>query len=167
LTPPPGAVFVPVQTAEEMREAVLQHLGIATIVIKAAAVADYRPARPERTKIPSKQDGLAIALAPNPDILREVAQRKGRAFLVGFAAETHDVRARAQEKLKAKGIDLLVANDVSQSDIGFESDENQVLLLDRWGGAREFPKMPKIDVAHAILDRILALRASAPARAPR
>jgi phosphopantothenoylcysteine decarboxylase/phosphopantothenate--cysteine ligase len=167
LTPPPGAVFVPVQTAEEMREAVLQHLGAATIVIKAAAVADYRPARPERAKIPSKQDGLAIALAPNPDILKEVAQRKGRAFLVGFAAETHDVRARAQEKLKAKGIDLLVANDVSQSDIGFESDENQVLLLDRWGGVQEFPKMPKIEVARAILDRILSLRASAPARAPR
>jgi phosphopantothenoylcysteine decarboxylase/phosphopantothenate--cysteine ligase len=167
LTPPPGAVFVPVQTAEEMQEAVLQHLPPATIVIKAAAVADYRPARPRTTKIASKQEGLSIPLVPTPDILWEVAARKGRAFLVGFAAETHDVEAHAREKLKAKGIDLLVANDVSQAGIGFESDENQGLLFDRWGGIQELLRMPKLQVAHAILDRILALRAAAPAKAPR
>ena len=167
LTPPPGAVFVPVQTAEEMQEAVLQHLPSVSIVIKAAAVADYRPARPRTTKIASKQEGLSIPLVPTPDILREVAARKGRAFLVGFAAETHDVEAHAREKLKAKGIDLLVANDVSRAGIGFESDENQVLLFDRWGGIQELPRMPKLQVAHAILDRVLALRAAAPAKAPR
>ncbi len=167
LTPPPGAIFVPVQTAEEMREAVLHHLPTVTMVIKAAAVADYRPARAQRTKIPSKQEELSIALVPTPDILTEIAARKGRAFLVGFAAETHDLRTRAREKLQAKGIDLLVANDVSQAGIGFESDENQVVLLDRWGGIQELPKMPKLQVAHAVLDRILSLRASAPARASR
>jgi len=167
LTPPPGAVFVPVQTAEEMREAVLQHLAAATIVIKAAAVADYRPAYPHATKIASKQPGLSIPLTPTPHILEEVAEKKGRAFLVGFAAETHDVYANAREKLQAKGIDLLVANDVSQRGIGFESDDNQVLLLDRWGGLQELPRMPKLQVAHAILDRILALRATVPAPASR
>jgi phosphopantothenoylcysteine decarboxylase/phosphopantothenate--cysteine ligase len=167
LSPPPGAVYVPVETAEEMREAALQHLDPATIVIKAAAVADYRPRHPSETKIKSKKDeGLTLDLVPNPDILREIAARGGSRFVVGFAAETDDVSARAAAKLRAKGVDLLVVNDVSQRGIGFESDDNQVLLLDRWGGAVDLPKMPKIEVAEAILDRVLELRRAAapPAR---
>ena len=167
LTPPPGATFVPVQTAEEMREAALQHLGSATVVIKAAAVADYRVASPAGQKIKSKKDeGLTLDLVPNPDILRELAARKGRTFLVGFAAETNDLRRNAQTKLTAKGIDLLVANDVSRKGIGFEADDNQVVLLDRWGGEIELPMMSKIAVADAILDRVLALRAGAVAPHP-
>jgi phosphopantothenoylcysteine decarboxylase/phosphopantothenate--cysteine ligase len=169
LKPPAGAVYVPVQTAEEMREAALQHLGTATVVIKAAAVADYRVERPSATKIKSggKRDGWSLDLVPNPDILKELAQKKGGAFLVGFAAETNDVRAHAADKLRAKGIDLLVANDVSQHGIGFEADDNQVILLDRWGGALDLPRMTKIQVAHAILDRVLALRAAPkPRRTP-
>ncbi len=167
LTPPPGATFVPVQTAEEMREAALQHLAAATVVIKAAAVADYRVANPAGQKIKSKKDeGLTLDLVPNPDILRELAARKGRTFLVGFAAETNDLRRNAQAKLAAKGIDLLVANDVSRTGIGFEADDNQVVLLDRWGGELELPKMSKLAVADAILDRVLALRASAVAPHP-
>jgi len=167
LTPPPGATFVPVQTAEEMREAALQHLGSATVVIKAAAVADYRVASPAGQKIKSKKDeGLTLDLVPNPDILRELAARKGRTFLVGFAAETNDLRRNAQAKLAAKGIDLLVANDVSRKGIGFEADDNQVVLLDRWGGEIELPMMSKIAVADAILDRVLALRAGAVAPHP-
>ena len=167
LTPPPGATFVPVQTAEEMREAALQHLAAATVVIKAAAVADYRVANPAGQKIKSKKDeGLTLDLVPNPDILRELAARKGRTFLVGFAAETNDLRRNAQAKLAAKGIDLLVANDVSRKGIGFEADDNQVVLLDRWGGEIELPMMSKIAVADAILDRVLALRAGAVAPHP-
>jgi phosphopantothenoylcysteine decarboxylase / phosphopantothenate---cysteine ligase len=162
LEPPAGTTYVPVQTAEEMREAALQHLPNASVVIKAAAVADYRVEHPARQKIKSKKDeGLSLTLVPNPDILRELASRKGRAFLVGFAAETNDVRRNAQTKLAAKGIDLLVANDVSRSGIGFEADDNQVVLLDRWGGEVELPKMTKVAVADAILDRVLALRAAA------
>jgi len=153
---------VPVQTAEEMREAALQHLSSASVVIKAAAVADYRVAEPAGQKIKSKKDeGLTLSLVPNPDILRELAARKGRAFLVGFAAETNDVRKNAHAKLSAKGIDLLVANDVSRSEIGFEADDNQVVLLDRWGGEVELPKMAKVAVADAILNRVLVLRAAA------
>ena len=165
LTPPSGAVYVPVQTAEEMREAALHHLAGATVVVKAAAVADYRAKDPRAGKIKSKKDeDLTLELTPNPDILKELAGRKGGAFLVGFAAETDAVRAYAAEKLRAKGIDLMVANDVGRHGIGFESDDNEVLLLDRWGGAEELPRMPKIDVANAILDRVLALRnAGAPA----
>jgi len=160
LQPPPGAVYVPVQTAEEMREASLQHLASASVVIKAAAVADYRVERPSATKIKSggKDEGLTLTLVANPDILKELAQRKGGAFLVGFAAETNDVRKHAADKLRAKGVDLLVVNDVSQQGIGFDAEDNQVLLLDRWGGTLELPRMSKLEVAHAILDRVLALR---------
>jgi phosphopantothenoylcysteine decarboxylase/phosphopantothenate--cysteine ligase len=168
LQPPPGAVYVPVETAEEMRLAALQHVGAASIVIKAAAVADYRPRHPSETKIKSKKDeGLTLELIANPDILKELAGRPGSRFLVGFAAETDDVSAHAAAKLRAKNVDLLVVNDVSKRDIGFDADDNQVILLDRWGGARELAKMPKLDVAEAILDRVLELRraaADAPAR---
>jgi phosphopantothenoylcysteine decarboxylase/phosphopantothenate--cysteine ligase len=162
LQPPPGAVYVPVQTAEEMREASLQHLASASVVIKAAAVADYRVERPSATKIKSggKDDGLTLSLVANPDILKELAQRKAGAFLVGFAAETNDVRKHAADKLRAKGVDLLVVNDVSQQGIGFDAEDNQVLLLDRWGGTLELPRMSKLEVAHAILDRVLALRST-------
>jgi len=160
LTPPPGAVFVPVQTAAEMREAVLQHLADATLVIKAAAVADYRPRQAAPVKLKGKRD-LTLDLTPNPDILAEVAARRTGAFIVGFAAETHDVVAHARQKLESKGIDLLVVNDVSQRGIGFDAEENEVLLLDRWSGQKALPRMAKADVADAILSHVLALRASA------
>ncbi|SRR6266508_4296334 len=161
LSPPPGAIYVPVETAEEMREAALQHVDGASVVIKAAAVSDYRAKDASPTKIKSKKDEeLTLALWPNPDILKELASRKGHAFLVGFAAETDDVRAHATAKLKAKGVDLLVVNDVSKRGIGFEADDNEVSLLDRWGGAVNLPRMTKLAVADAILDRVLGLRAA-------
>ena len=163
LTPPSAAGFVPVQTAEEMREAVLHHAERASIVIKAAAVADYRVLHPAEQKIKGKRD-LTLELTPNPDILAEVAARTVGAFIVGFAAETHDVVANARAKLQAKGIDLLVANDVSRHDIGFDAEDNEVLLIDRWGGGRALPRMPKGAVADAILDEILALRVAHPAQ---
>jgi phosphopantothenoylcysteine decarboxylase/phosphopantothenate--cysteine ligase len=163
LTPPPAAAFVPVQTAEEMREAVLHHAEGAAVVIKAAAVADYRVRHAAEQKIKGKRD-LTLDLVPNPDILAEVAARATGAFIVGFAAETNDVVAHARAKLEAKGVDLLVANDVSRRDIGFDAEDNEVLLIDRWGGSRPLPRMPKSAVADAILDEILALRAAHPAR---
>jgi phosphopantothenoylcysteine decarboxylase/phosphopantothenate--cysteine ligase len=168
LTPPAGAVYVPVQTAEEMREAALHHLARSTIVIKAAAVADYRAKDPSGQKIKSRKDEeLTLTLVPNPDILKELAGRKGSAFLVGFAAETTQVRAYAAQKLQAKSIDLMVANDVSRLDIGFDVEENQVVMLDRWGGVVELPRRPKLDIADAILDRVQVLRrAAATAEAP-
>lgn len=160
LRPPAGAVFVPIETAEDMREAVLHHTGTATIVIKAAAVGDYRVTRPAATKLKGKQD-LHLELTVNPDILAEVAARRTGAFIVGFAAETHDVAAHARAKLESKGVDLLVANDVSRAGIGFDADDNEVLLIDRWGGSRALPKMPKAAVADEILSAVLALRAKA------
>ena len=163
LPPPTTTAFVPVQTAEEMREAVLHHAAGAAIVIKAAAVADYRVRQAAAQKIKGKRD-LTLDLVPNPDILAEVAARGTGAFIVGFAAETNDVAANARAKLDAKGIDLLVANDVSRRDIGFDAEENEVLLIDRWGGSRALPRMPKSTVADAILDEIVALRTAHPAR---
>ena len=157
IAPPPGVLVVPVESAEEMREAVLQHLRGTTIVIKAAAVADYRAKTPAATKIKGKRD-LTLELTPNPDILAEVAAQRTGAFVVGFAAETDDVAKNAQAKLEAKGIELLVANDVSRAGIGFDADDNEVLLIDRWGGAEPLPRMSKGEVADAILSRVLALR---------
>ena len=166
IAPPSGVTFVPVETAEEMREAVLHHLPQATIVVKAAAVADYRMKAPSATKIKGKHD-LTLELTPNPDILKEVAAAARGTFVVGFAAETHDVAANARAKLDAKNVDLLVVNDVSQPGIGFEAEDNEVVLIDRWGGQRALPRMSKADVADAILTHVLTLRAAAPARVAR
>jgi phosphopantothenoylcysteine decarboxylase/phosphopantothenate--cysteine ligase len=158
LPPPVGIRVIPVQTALEMRDAVLHAADAATVVIKAAAVADYRPGRAAAEKIPSKQDGLRLDLVPTPDILRELGARKGARFLVGFAAETHDLREHARAKLVAKGVDLIVANDVSRSDIGFDATDNEVVLLDRWGGVVALPRRTKVEVADLILDRVQELR---------
>jgi phosphopantothenoylcysteine decarboxylase/phosphopantothenate--cysteine ligase len=166
LAPPAGVVFVPVQTAEEMREAVLQHLPAASILIKAAAVADYRVKQASATKIKGKRD-LTLELAPNPDILKEAAARRTGAFIVGFAAETDEVERNAHAKLADKGVDLLVVNDVSRQDIGMEADDNEVLLLDRWGGRQALPRMPKSAVADAVLSHLLSLRAARAERADR
>jgi len=114
--------------------------------------------------LPAEQPLAMQLLGADPDILAEVAARGTGAFIVGFAAETNDVAANARAKLEAKGIDLLVANDVSRRDIGFDAEENEVLLIDRWGSSRALPRMPKSAVADAILDEIVALRAAHPAR---
>jgi phosphopantothenoylcysteine decarboxylase/phosphopantothenate--cysteine ligase len=158
LPPPAGIRVIPVQTALEMRDAVLHAVDAATVVIKAAAVADYRPGRAAAEKIPSKQDALRLDLVPTPDILRELGARKEARFLVGFAAETHDLREHARAKLVAKGVDLIVANDVSRSDIGFDATDNEVVLLDRWGGVVALPRRTKVEVADLILDRVQELR---------
>jgi phosphopantothenoylcysteine decarboxylase/phosphopantothenate--cysteine ligase len=158
LPPPAGIRVIPVQTALEMRDAVVHAAEAATVVIKAAAVADYRPVRAATEKIASKQDGLALDLVSTPDILRELGARKGARFLVGFAAETHELHERARQKLIAKGVDLVVANDVSRSDIGFDATENEAVLLDRWGGVVAVPRRTKAEVADLILDRVQELR---------
>jgi phosphopantothenoylcysteine decarboxylase/phosphopantothenate--cysteine ligase len=158
LPPPPGIRVIPVQTAIEMRDAVLHAAGAATIVIKAAAVADYQASRPATEKIRSRQEGLTLDLTPTPDILQELSARKESRFLVGFAAETHELREHARAKLVAKGVDLIVANDVSRTDIGFDATDNEVVLLDRWGGVVALPRRPKVEVADLILDRVEELR---------
>ncbi len=161
LAPPEKVEFVPVRTAEEMRKAMFEQLPQATVVLMAAAVADYRPANPAVQKIKRGTGPLTLELAPTPDILAEVATQKGSRTLVGFAAETTDLAENARGKLLRKGADLLVANDVTQQGAGFDVDTNIVTLLRRDGSQLELPKMTKQDLASRILDEVAALRGTA------
>lgn len=159
LTPPPGVETVAVTTAEEMKAAVLARFEEATIVVKAAAVADYRPVTREGHKVKKdNRDALSLALEKNPDILAELGRRKKAQFLVGFAAETRDLLANARKKLKAKNLDLIVANDVTRERAGFDVDTNVVRLLGRNGCEESLPEMTKAQVAGHLLDRILTLK---------
>jgi phosphopantothenoylcysteine decarboxylase/phosphopantothenate--cysteine ligase len=162
LPTPNGAERIDVGTALEMRDAVMAELPRATIVIKAAAVADFRPARVSAQKIkkeslPADQP-LVLELVANPDILQEVCREKGNRIVVGFAAESHDVIEAARRKLARKGCDLLVANDVSRPDAGFNVDTNAVHLLTPDGGVEEIPLLGKSEIAAQILDRVEKLR---------
>lgn len=159
LDPPREAQVVSVETAQEMYDAVLKHLEPATVVIKAAAVADYRPKQVARQKIKKDERVPEVTLESTPDILAEVGKRKGRRILVGFAAETHDLVANARKKLQRKNLDLMVANDVSQPGAGFDADTNVVKILDTKGGVDELALQSKGSVADRILDRVVALLA--------
>lgn len=158
LATPGGVERVDVGTAAEMREAVLGELEAASIIVKAAAVADFRPSQAEERKIKKEAlaegDGLNLSLVPTIDILREVCEKKGDRVVVGFAAESHDVVAAAQRKIARKGCDLLVANDISRTDAGFGTDENAVLFVTPGGEIEELPLLPKREVAAQLFDRI-------------
>ena len=163
LRPPDGVVHIPVVSGAEMRDAVLERLPEATVVVKAAAVADYRPVKRSAQKIRSKAKELVLTLEPTADILAEVGRRKGSRIVVGFAAETaaeiEDLLTSARTKLESKCLDLIVANDVSQEGNGFDSDSNTVLLLGRNGLQRQLPRLKKIAVANEILNEVVSLRA--------
>lgn len=151
LRPPDGVEVVAVRTAEEMRAAVLDRLESATIVVKAAAVSDYRPAKAAGQKIKKSAATSALELEPTPDILAEVGHRKGSRIVIGFAAETQDVAASARRKLVEKNLDLVVANDVSEG--VFDSDFNTAVLVSPTGDI-ELPRMTKFELARHILDHI-------------
>ncbi len=156
LAPPAGVVLRRVRTAEQMREAVLEAVEEHDIVVKAAAVSDYRPEQAREHKIKKGGDTLTVRLRKNPDILAELGARKreGRPLLVGFAAETEDLLEHAWDKLRAKQADMIVANDVSRADAGFAVDTNRVKLLTADGRQEDLPTMPKDEVAERLLDRI-------------
>jgi phosphopantothenoylcysteine decarboxylase/phosphopantothenate--cysteine ligase len=168
LAAPSGVEVVRVRTAAEMRDAVVSRAPSADIVVMAAAVADYAPVRaPE--KIAKDPDELVLRMARTPDILSELGERRARGefggtVLVGFAAETGDVVARAREKRRRKQVDLIVANDVSQADRGFEVDQNAVTLITA-DDEQDVTRRPKAEVARAILDRVEALRTRRPGAA--
>jgi phosphopantothenoylcysteine decarboxylase/phosphopantothenate--cysteine ligase len=155
---PYGVDVVRVESAEQMREAVLGRLDLSDIVIKAAAVADYRPLLRAGMKVKKSASRLAIELVKNPDILAEVGASKGDRLLVGFAAETEELVANATGKLSRKNLDLIVANDVSQEGAGFNVDTNIAKLLFRDGRVEDLPLMGKNELAGIILDRIEMLR---------
>ncbi len=153
LAPPYGVERLEVETAAEMRDAVLARAPEADAVLMAAAVADFAPA-PRPHKIKKNSGPATLTLEPTPDILSELARRPRRGLLVGFAAETERLVENARAKLESKGVDFIVANDVSQPGLGMEAEENAVVILDRWGGVHEVPRAPKGAVAEAILDRV-------------
>lgn len=157
LVPPPGVEFVQVTSSEEMREAVLDRLPEASIVIKAAAVSDYRPKSTATQKI-KRREAIQLELEPTADILAEVAAtRHPGTLVVGFAAETEDHLQHGRDKLLRKGADALVLNDVARPGLGFDSDRNAATFLTRHT-AIELPEMSKRDLADRILDEVRALR---------
>ena len=162
LPTPHGVDRVDVGSALEMRDAVHAAFDDAAIVVKAAAVADFRPVHTSDRKLKKEDlaDGarMTLELEQNPDILQEISAQKGDRTVVGFAAESHDVVAAAQRKLARKGCDLIVANDISRSDAGFEVDENAVLFVWPSGEVEELPLLPKAGVAAQLFDRIEKLR---------
>lgn len=162
LAAPRGVEFCAVRTAVEMQRAVEQHYGRATMVVSAAAIADYRPAQVAAQKIKKGDGAVSISLERNPDVLAGLGRNKGTRLLVGFATETEDVVPNAERKLRAKNLDLIVANDVTQAGAGFAGDTNIVTLLDRTGGCESLPLLSKDEVAHRVYDRLLALKKSAP-----
>jgi phosphopantothenoylcysteine decarboxylase/phosphopantothenate--cysteine ligase len=146
-----------VETAEEMRRALLEELTGADLLVMAAAVADYRPVERVEHKIRREQTGeLVLELTPNPDLVAELGGRAGTesTFRLGFAAEDSELISRAEEKLERKGLDAIFANDVSRSDIGFGADHNAGMLLMRDGTRRTYERMSKRDLADRLLDEV-------------
>lgn len=170
LPTPRGIEVTPVATAEEMLQALSVRLPWSTTVIMAAAVADFRPTHPALQKLKKQgQTGRTLDLERTTDILAALSAQRTTQFMVGFAAETGDPIANAKNKLAAKGLDLIVANDVTKEGAGFGSDQNAATLIDRQGTITELPLMPKRALADAILDRaqeLLRTRQSSRASKP-
>ena len=157
--PPPGVEYVSVTTAAEMREAVMSREPWASVVVMTAAVADYRAANPARQKIKKRDGTLALTLEQTSDILAEVgARRRVDRLLVGFAAETEHGIEHARRKLREKQLDLIVLNDVSQADAGFDVDTNRVWLIGAEGEAEGWPLLDKEEVADRLMNEIAAMR---------
>ena len=160
LETPSGAERVDVRTTEQMHRAVLASLDRATVVIMAAAVADYRPVTSFANKLKRGTEHLNIEFEPTVDILADVSRRRGEQLLVGFAAETEQLAERARRKLREKSADMIVANDVTAPGAGFDQDTNVVTIFRSDGREESLPKLTKIQVAHRILDQVVELRRS-------
>jgi phosphopantothenoylcysteine decarboxylase/phosphopantothenate--cysteine ligase len=155
LTPPAGVQVYQVQTACQMHTAVMRTFERADVVIKAAAVSDYRPKQFIPYKVKKTEEVQSVELVRNPDILAELGQRKGKRVLVGFAAETEELLANGQKKVQAKHLDMIVANEVGHAGSGFQSDANKVLILHDDGRIEDLALMPKQRLAHEILARVV------------
>ena len=163
LTPPSGVTTVHVNTASEMADALSQHFSSCTVLIMAAAVADFRPRVTASGKLKKQgKSEMELALEATPDILAMLSARRTSQVVVGFAAETEQVLAHAKDKLKGKGLDLIVANDVTQTGGGFGSDDNAAVILSATGEQRVFSLMPKRQLADEILNAVRDLYLVAP-----
>ena len=157
LKPPTGVRVIKVISAREMYTAAIEEADKSDIIIKASAVADYRPITEVSQKIKKGPDKLSLELTENPDILASIGARKKHQVLVGFAAETSELVKFAETKLQKKNLDLIVANNVTRPGAGFSVDTNIVLIIDKNGRKAEWPQMPKMEIADKLFDRILAL----------
>jgi phosphopantothenoylcysteine decarboxylase/phosphopantothenate--cysteine ligase len=157
LTPPGAAEVTHVESAEEMRQAVLRLLPQATIVIKAAAVSDYRPKSPAAQKIKRSGGPMTLELEPTVDILSEITRHKQSQLIIGFAAETQNALENARKKLASKSLDAIVVNDVSREGVGFDSDRNAVTIISQHEVV-EVPETTKWEVAQRVLDQVVRLR---------
>jgi phosphopantothenoylcysteine decarboxylase / phosphopantothenate---cysteine ligase len=158
LPPPQGVTLIRVRTAIEMRNAVFEHLAEATIIVKSAAVADYHLSRVPQHKVKKTATRMSLELDPTPDILAELGQKKGDRLLIGFAAETENLTEGARGKLVSKNCDMVVANLVGHDGTGFESDENEAVLVLRTGETIALPRAPKREMADRIFDQVTKLR---------
>jgi phosphopantothenoylcysteine decarboxylase / phosphopantothenate---cysteine ligase len=158
LEPPAGARLVSVTTAAEMRDAVIKEFAQCTVIVMAAAVADYRPAMVADRKMKRGKEPVELRLEPNPDILKELSDKRDGKFLVGFAAETEELTANAEKKLREKNLDMIIANNVAEVGSGFDGDTNIATILDRTGAKRPLPLMSKDELADCIYDHFLALK---------
>ena len=155
---PDGIDYIPVETAEEMYQAVQNYIGKMDAAIFAAAVSDYRPANIAEQKIKKTEDTLTLELVKNPDILGSARSKFSyQGVLVGFAAETENVESNARAKLMRKQCDLVIANDVSRKDIGFDSNENELLLVYPQT-TESIPKADKHHLAHIIIEKVTDLQ---------
>lgn len=160
LTPPPGIETIPVTSARDMADVLGRHFRWSTVVIMAAAVADFRPKEQAAQKLKKQgRSSLSLELEAAPDILAMLSAQKTTQVLVGFAAETERLVEHAKAKLVGKGLDMIVANDVTRTDAGFGSDDNAALILTRAGGQKELGLMPKRRLADEILTEVRRLRA--------
>jgi phosphopantothenoylcysteine decarboxylase/phosphopantothenate--cysteine ligase len=158
LPAPQGVTLIRVHTAVEMRNAVIEHLAEASIIVKSAAVADYHLSRVPQHKVKKTAMRMSLELDPTPDILAELGQKKGDRLLIGFAAETENLTEGARAKLASKNCDMVVANLVGHDGTGFESDENEAVLVLRTGVTIPSPRAPKREMADRIFDQVLKLR---------
>ncbi|MGD9209577.1 MAG: bifunctional phosphopantothenoylcysteine decarboxylase/phosphopantothenate--cysteine ligase CoaBC [Desulfobacteraceae bacterium] len=157
LLPPLNVEVIQIQNTKEMAHAVMQRFDQVQVVIKAAAVSDYRPSLVVKHKIKKTDDPIHLEMIRNPDILKEIGRRKSKQILVGFAAETQQLEENAATKLKSKNLDMIVGNLIGPMDSGFKADTNRVALFHKDGTKEALPVMDKFAVANGILDRILAI----------
>jgi|SRR5947209_2396544 len=150
MTPPRGAKNVSITTGEELHDAVHRTVHDCDVLVMCAAVSDYKPAVGSARKLKKRKSGFALKLVPTRDILASLPKRR-RYLVVGFAAETHDLRSNAQKKLRAKNCDAIVANDVSDSEIGMESDENEVTIFFRDGESKRISRARKKIIARELV----------------
>jgi phosphopantothenoylcysteine decarboxylase/phosphopantothenate--cysteine ligase len=163
LEPPPNVRLTRVRSAAEMAQAVFESFATSDIVVKAAAVGDYRPSERQAQKLKKDKEEWVLALTKTTDILSELGRKKEHQVLVGFAAESENLWENAKKKLEAKSLDLIIANDISESGSGFASDVNRVVLIDIQGGQEQLPLLPKKEVAAKVWDKIEQLCALRPA----